>query len=347
MKSVSIIGHFAQGRVVLNGQTIKTKIIADQLENIYGKENVRRIDTADGWRFLLRLPFSAFYWLCISKNIIMLPAHNGVRIIPLVLVVATLLFHRRLFYVVIGGWLPEHTRRNVMLRWILRRLNRIFPESLSMKIALEEQGFQNITIMPNTKPLDIANIKSLPDDTRTPLSACTFSRVMREKGIEEAVEAVIACNKKTNRVSVTLDIYGQIESGEEQWFESLKKTFPDFVRYQGAVGYQETNKILCQYNALLFPTFYDGECFAGTFLDAFAAGLPVIASDWHDNANIVKHGYTGFIFPVHSVKALTLQLIDIVNNPTSLSILRENCLKEALKYKPENIVKTLVSHFTP
>ena len=191
MKSVSIIGHFAQGRVVLNGQTIKTKIIADQLENIYGKENVRRIDTADGWRFLLRLPFSAFYWLCISKNIIMLPAHNGVRIIPLVLVVATLLFHRRLFYVVIGGWLPEHTRRNVMLRWILRRLNRIFPESLSMKIALEEQGFQNITIMPNTKPLDIANIKSLPDDTRTPLSACTFSRVMREKGIEEAVEAVI------------------------------------------------------------------------------------------------------------------------------------------------------------
>ena len=34
MKKVSVIGHFAVGRQYLNGQTIKTKIVAGELERV-------------------------------------------------------------------------------------------------------------------------------------------------------------------------------------------------------------------------------------------------------------------------------------------------------------------------
>ena len=59
MVRVSVLGHFAQGKELLNGQTVKTKIITDELENQLGAEQVLRIDTHGGWKVLLKAPFQA------------------------------------------------------------------------------------------------------------------------------------------------------------------------------------------------------------------------------------------------------------------------------------------------
>ena len=97
------------------------------------------------------------------------------------------------------------------------------------------------------------------------------------------------------------------------------------------------------YFALLFPTYYKGECFPGTIIDAFAAGLPVFASDWHDNSNIVTDGRTGLLFPAHSVESLSKILIFSYNNQCKINGMRRNCLAESKKYFPEVVVNVLVS----
>ena len=47
-KIVGVIGHFGYGKNLVNGQTIKTKIITDELKKILGEDNVETIDSSIG-----------------------------------------------------------------------------------------------------------------------------------------------------------------------------------------------------------------------------------------------------------------------------------------------------------
>ena len=80
MIKVSIIGHFGEGVDLSNGQTVKTKIITEALQNQFGQEQVKKIDTHGGLKTLFKAPFHALKALKSSSNVIMLPAHNGVRV---------------------------------------------------------------------------------------------------------------------------------------------------------------------------------------------------------------------------------------------------------------------------
>ena len=99
-----------------------------------------------------------------------------------------------------------------------------------MKRTLEAQGFKNIFVMPNCKYLTPLSVDELVYNTEAPCKLCTFSRVSKEKGIGDAVEAVKAVNEKLGRTVYTLDIYGQVDSDQIEWFDELKKEFPEYIR---------------------------------------------------------------------------------------------------------------------
>ena len=84
-KPASIIGHFGFGQNMLNGQTIKTKIITEELQHQLGEDQVVCIDTHGGLKTLLRAPFQAISALKSSKNILIFPAQNGLRVYALCL----------------------------------------------------------------------------------------------------------------------------------------------------------------------------------------------------------------------------------------------------------------------
>ena len=192
MKKVTIIGHFAFGLEYLDGQTVKTKIIANELCHRYGNDQIEKIDTHGGIKILLKAPFQIFHALKNSKNVIILPAHNGLRInAPLLSFMRNLFKDRRIHYVVIGGWLPEFLKNRKYLTKSLKSFDGIYVETKTMKKALNEQGFTNIFIMPNCKDLNILKESQLVYHNSEPYKLCTFSRVMKEKGIEDAVEAAV------------------------------------------------------------------------------------------------------------------------------------------------------------
>lgn len=58
---------------------------------------------------------------------------------------------------------------------------------------------------------------------------------MKEKGIEDAVNAVEEINKKYGETIFTLDIYGQIDSMQTEWFELLQSRFSKDISYKGLV----------------------------------------------------------------------------------------------------------------
>lgn len=341
--TVAVIGHFAYGKTLLNGQTIKTKIITEALEEQYGTNNVKGFDTHGGIRFLIKMPFMLWRVLKNSKNIVVMPAHNGIRIILPLLCFYNVIFRRNILYVVIGGWLPKMLEANGFLKAILKKIKGIFVETPSMKRRLDGIGLKNIYLMPNCKKLDIAENTSntLPADT---LPLCTFSRVLKEKGIAEAIEAVKKANNAIGRNIYSLDIYGQVDEQQKNWFKQLMDGQPEYIQYQGCASFDKSSDVLRNYYALLFPTYYQGEGFAGTIIDAFAAGLPVLATDWHDNADIIKHGVTGFIYPIKDSDAISTILLHIFKDRSIINDMRSKCINEAKLFMPHVVIKALTKH---
>ncbi len=345
MRRASVLGHFGEGENLLNGQTVKTKIVTEELQNQLGQEQVLKIDTHGGWKTLLKAPFQVFRALKNSTNVLIFPAHNGLRVYaPLLRFLRPFFKNRKLHYVVIGGWLPQFLLKRKILASILKKFDCIYVETETMKRALDVQGFHNVIVMPNCKKLTVLSEDELIYPTEPPYKLCTFSRVMREKGIEDAVNAVTEVNESLGYQAFSLDIYGQVDAAQTEWFEGLQNKFPPYIRYCGLVPFDKSVDVLKAYFALLFPTHYDGEGFAGTLIDAYSAGVPVIASDWKYNAELVNQN-VGYTYPTGNQIAFVDILKTLSKNPAILLEKKRLCLKESEKYRIDKTTQILIMQF--
>ena len=174
MKKVCIIGCFADTFDLLNGQTVKTKIVYKELEKSIGCDEVMKIDTYGGVKTLVKTPIIVLNALKSAQNIIILPAENGLRIIVPFLIGLNRVFKRNIYYDVIGGWLPEFVKKRKWLGIFLKKINSIFVETSSMKEQLKSQGYNNIEVIPNCKELDILDAKTIKYTGIKPYRLCTF-----------------------------------------------------------------------------------------------------------------------------------------------------------------------------
>lgn len=344
MYKIGICGHFGGKKEYLDGQTIKTKIMTQELEKRYSTEKIFKIDTYNIKLRLIIVILKLIFMVKVCKNIIVFPGKNGIRLLIPLLVIINTVYKRNLNYVVIGGWLPEFLERRNYLKNILKKFNYIYVETYLMKKKLKEIGLNNIVVMPNCKDLKILDEKELVYSRYEPLKICTFSRVLKEKGIEDAINATITVNKFYNKVVYTLDIFGQIDSQYEERFKKLQVNFPKFIKYRGTIKFDKSTDILKEYYLLLFPTYYGGEGLAGTIIDAYSAGLPVLASDWRYNSEIVKNYKTGLIFKNQSLEDLTNKLKECYENIELVDFMRKECILEAQNYQPSNVIKILLKN---
>ena len=231
-----------------------------------------------------------------------------------------------------------HLARNPQIKTGLKAFTCIYVETNEMKKKLNANGLKNIVVMPNFKQLKLLLEEDLCIPDVEPFKLCTFSRVMKEKGIEDAVEAVKLLNEEKGYTAYTLDIYGQIDSNQGEWFQNLRRQFPEYVKYKGVVEFDKSVETIKNYYLLLFPTYYEGEGFAGTLLDAMAAGVPVVASDWKYNKEIINKN-NGLLFKTHCATDMAKKIMSIKN----IEKLKKSCLREALKYSPQNVIQILLN----
>ena len=88
---------------------------------------------------------------------------------------------------------------------------------------------------------------------------------------------------------------------------------------------------------MLFPTCWHGEGFLGIFIDAFIARLPVVASAWSMNEELIKDGKNGWIIPPHDASALANVMEEIVRNREVLGV-KARCCQETAKLYDINLV---------
>ena len=333
MSKICICGHFGGKNVCLDGQTVKTKNLYNTLKTMGADISV--IDTYNPKKRLISIIFQCIKATLTNKNIIILPAHNGIKLFVPLFSVFSSIFKNKIHYAVVGGWLPEYLTANKWLIKFVKKLDFIYVEANMMKENLNKLGLNNVSIMCNFKDLQPVETKEINADHEKPYKFCTFSRVSKEKGIEDAVNAIISLNDEYKDVVATLDIYGPVDEDYKERFEKIKKDFPEYIRYMGMVPSEKSVEIIKEYYMLLFPTYYEGEGFAGTLIDAFSAALPVIATNWRYNSEIVTDGHTGYIYSYKEKEKLKEKIKFACENPDSIQRMRYNCVEESKKYIPE------------
>lgn len=339
LKKVGICGHFDGNKPTSSGQIIKTRIVTEELIRQLGKDQVMMVDSSGGAKAVPRMLKESWNLFKNCENVIFLPAYKGLRVFAPVYTFYNHFYHRKIHYVVIGGWLNRFIDKHDWLVDELRRFTGVYVETDTMKKALEKRGFNNIIIMPNFKNLEILNLEELTYTDKPPYKLCTFSRVMKEKGIEDAIGAVKTVNEKAGNTIYTLDIYGQIDNDYKNEFEALENDFPNYVKYKGLVQYEKSVDVLKNYFALLFPTQFYTEGIPGTIIDAYAAGIPVISSEWESFTDVIDNNVTGIGYEFANNQELIKTLENIAIDPIQILSMKKNCLIKAQNFTVEHAIK--------
>lgn len=338
MRTICVCGAFRLFDKPKGGQEIKTCIIADALEEKYG--DIYRIDTLSHAN-RIKLIFQILWAMFSCKNIVILPAQNGVKLLSRLLAMLNVVFRKKLHYVVIGGWLQELLPKYPRICDSLKKFTGIYVETQTMKDNLIRLGLNNVYVVRNCKPISIVRENEFASTFHEPYRLITFSRVTEKKGIATASNIVMSLNRKFKREVYKLDIYGPIDNEDKDWFNELQKTFTDSISYKGNVPFNESVKILSKYFALLFPTQYYTEGIPGTIIDAYAAGVPVLASKWKSCSDVVINNITGYVYNFGKDEALESLLVKIIYNPEMITRIKLNCIRYASYYLPDNALKPL------
>lgn len=338
---IGIIGAFDYRNNSMGGQPVKTRQLASTLAKEYGTEAVICLDT----HYWKKDIFNVLFGLCkiafSCKTIIMLPAANGVLYFSRILTVIKKIFRCKLYYSVIGGWLPELTAKDDGLKRSLQSFDGIWVETKHMKDVMNSQGFNNVYVLQNFKKLTRLSYNDLKHNFSDPYDICTFSRVMKEKGIEDAINVVTTINEESKKTIYRLHIYGAVDEGYKEEFDKLCSDTPEYIIYEGVAKPDESVEILRDYFFLLFPTRFFTEGIPGTIIDAYAAGIPVISAKWESYADVIKDGETGICYSFKNLDDLKQIMNYIIHEPHIIVDMKNNCLVESARYTEEEFLLKL------
>lgn len=338
-KRIGIIGHFGAGHVFFDGQTIKTRILYDELEKT-GEFDLFCVDTYLLKKNPIKLLYDSIRCILSCKAIILLLSGNGMKVYFPMMYWAKKLFRKKIYHDVIGGNLAAYVQKYPRYKTYLSAFDGNWVELNTMKTALEKEGITNCIVIPNFKRLNTEAARlEISDEEKH--SFCMFSRVMEEKGITDAILAVSQYNQE-HSIKAKLNIWGQIDDSYKEEFDHLLSTYGDCVSYNGKISYSESAETLTPHIALLFPTFWRGEGFPGTIVDAYTAGVPVIASDWNANAELIDNFETGWVYANTHINNLYDSISWAMEHRDEMLNMRPKCIKKAKEYMPDKWVAEIV-----
>lgn len=332
MSKILLIGDIDLHKVPYNGEKMKNQLFLKRFGEVFTK--VIPIDTRD-WR---KRPWCLIYMLlyllfCRSSKVII--SSCDVSASKVIKFLYYFRVQKDVYYWVVGGGFHHLIKDGMLDPKYYHYLKWILVQSPEMKESLEESGLKNVLFVPNSKPVYSITPVSLENKTRFVF----LSRVEPTKGCDFIFNCAKLLNKEGFEDRFNVAFYGTVDPVYEKKFKSEVELLPN-VTYKGLLnltskeGYEELSK----HDVFLFPTFYENEGFPGVVVDAYIAGLPIIASDWHFNSQFVKDGQTGVVIPAQEEQPLYEQMKSFIEGAYNIDELKRSCLKEASLYDIRNVL---------
>lgn len=337
---VCLIGNLGGQSPGQDGQTLRTRLVATELARRLGGERVRCVDTHEVRTRPLATLRHIRRGFRDAERVVIMPAERGLKYLLPFYCYWRWRHAVPVHYLVVGGWLPAFLDSHPWLRRGLRRLDSLHVQSRRMIAQLKRQGFENLHWLPNFR--DFPPQGPVSRGIGDPVRLVFLSRMIPEKGADLAVAAVAALNAARERPGCTLDLYGPVADDHQAWLSQLLQGHGDAIAYRGPLAPDAVLETLSRYDALLFPTRYAGEGFPGVIVEAYAAGLAVIASDWQDNGEVVSEGTTGLLFPSGEAAALEQRLDWLIRHPRALLAMKSAARATAARYHVDTVIPELL-----
>lgn len=189
-------------------------------------------------------------------------------------------------------------------------------------------------IYPGNRVFDVPNGIDVPADlpSRPPSKSFRIlflGNLFEEKGVLDLIDAVHAfASIYVEPITLSL-IGGWPDSSTRLRIEQRIASFPPHVTCgPPAPAFGEAKWLaLASHDVLVFPSYYRAENLPLVIIEAMAAGLPVIASDWRGIPTLIEDRVTGLLVPPHDLPRLMAELQSLALNLS----LRESLGKNARK----------------
>lgn len=342
---IGLIGSLCNDMDSVGGQVVRTTILYNKLCEKYGSDSIYCVNTYGFRNYPVKVLFKTLACILKCEHIVIMVNENGRKIFFPILRVASHVLHRRIYHNVIGGRFAEYLENNPKLIRDVKSFKVHWVQTESQIRKLDDIGLKNTEILPNTKEIRISNPDEISNYDEKIYRFCMCSRISIAKGTEAAIAAIEEINKRAGKVAATLDIYGKADSDYEARFESIMSQASEAITYCGFIPNDQTVDSLRGYFMLLFPSTYEGEGFPGTVWDALAAGVPIIATNWRYNAEIITDKVTGLIYDYQKPELLEQTIRYAMENRSVIDDMRLECIKDIQKYTPNKVFPIIFKYF--
>lgn len=147
--------------------------------------------------------------------------------------------------------------------------------------------------------LDKFSERSYPNSSTIRFSF--ISRVMKEKGIDQFLEAAMFIKNKFQNTE--FNIYGFCEQDYEDKLRNLE--LQGIIQYHGMI--RDVDEVLAQTNCLIHPSYYP-EGISNVLLEASAIGRPIITTDRPGCREVLEDGVNGFLIEQNNTRDLIVKI---------------------------------------
>lgn len=292
-QEICVLGAFGFRFPSYDGQTIKTQNLLTLLQD--KGVNVGYFDTQD---FKVnKLSVLRMGWKVMTcKMLYYLPAQNNLTYLFPIIYWLSRVFHTRIHYFVVGGWLVELLADKPRHRRKLSKITGIHCETQFMKSTLEkEYGFNNVDVFPNFRINDF-HPKAHHEENK--LRLVFMARIIKMKGLDLMFELENKIIERGLQEQISIDFYGpqQNDDGDVEYFNINLAKYP-YMNYYGPLVPEDIYTTLEKYDVMLLPTHFYTEGLPGSILDAYISGIPVIVTKWKHATEFVDDGKSGIIIP--------------------------------------------------
>lgn len=337
---VLVFGNFNYSTNNLCGQTVKTRNVYQLLkskENQYFSE-VAFFDTDSLNANKLGL-FQGLYHVIKADELFYLPATKNLTYIFPFIFILSKLFAAKIHFVVVGGWLAEYLKHKPIHRFMMSKIEMIYPETDALCNCLTmDYGFNKVRRLNNFRDTNFSPVQSA---TGNPIKLVFMARVHPLKGVETLFKLSQRL-KELNFENVSIDIYGPIFEEYKEEFNNLLNTAIKNIKYRGVLQPNEIYLVLSQYDIMLFPTQFYTEGFPGSILDAYISGIPVVASNWMYASEFVEQT-SGAIVEFNNVDAFINKVLTLIENPEQIDALKQGARAKSHEFSSDKAWEVIKS----
>jgi len=136
------------------------------------------------------------------------------------------------------------------------------------------------------------------------------------------------------------------DQSDRNYFEKLKKLVKEYgveqaVEFLSNLSDYELGKLYSQAKLFILTSVNEGHHFEGfglVFLEAAAAGLPVVGTLGNGIEDAVKNGYNGILVPQNDVKKTTEAMVEIVKDKNKLQEMSDASYQWAQQHSLLNMI---------